>query len=70
MLKVSCGGCASSYQVDERRVPHSGLKMRCPTCGESFVVKRDGTSHEPVDDEHPAIPSVIALPSKNPKDMN
>jgi predicted Zn finger-like uncharacterized protein len=39
MLKVECESCKAPYQIDERRVPAAGLKMRCPKCGHSFVVK-------------------------------
>lgn len=39
MLKVECESCRAPYQVDERRVPEAGLKMRCPKCGNSFLVK-------------------------------
>jgi predicted Zn finger-like uncharacterized protein len=39
MFKVECPGCKAPYQVDERRVPSSGLKMRCPKCGTSFQVE-------------------------------
>ncbi|MCC6217189.1 MAG: zinc-ribbon domain-containing protein [Polyangiaceae bacterium] len=38
MFKVECPGCKAPFQVDERRVPAAGLKMRCPKCGESFRV--------------------------------
>ncbi|MEO7032202.1 MAG: tetratricopeptide repeat protein [Polyangiaceae bacterium] len=38
MFKVECPGCKAPYQVDERRIPSSGLKMRCPKCGTSFKV--------------------------------
>lgn len=38
MLKVECESCRAPYQVDERRVPATGLKMRCPKCGHSFLV--------------------------------
>lgn len=38
MFKVECPGCKAPYQVDERRVPKAGLKMRCPKCGTSFKV--------------------------------
>lgn len=41
MLKVECEGCRSPYQVDERRVPANGLKMRCPKCGTTFIVRND-----------------------------
>ena len=39
MFKVECLGCQAPYQVDERRVPEKGLKMRCPKCGTSFRVE-------------------------------
>jgi predicted Zn finger-like uncharacterized protein len=38
MLKVECESCKAPYQIDERRVPPAGLKMRCPKCGHSFLV--------------------------------
>jgi predicted Zn finger-like uncharacterized protein len=38
MLKVECESCKAPYQVDERRVPPTGLKMRCPKCGHTFLV--------------------------------
>src|SRR3954451_22349992 len=38
MLKVECESCHAPYQVDERRVPATGLKMRCPKCGHTFLV--------------------------------
>lgn len=38
MLKVECESCRAPYQVDERRVPPGGLKMRCPKCGHTFLV--------------------------------
>ncbi len=42
MFEVACPSCKATYQVDERRVPASGLKMRCPKCGESFQVAAPG----------------------------
>jgi predicted Zn finger-like uncharacterized protein len=38
MLQVECESCKAPYQIDERRVPPTGLKMRCPKCGHSFIV--------------------------------
>ena len=40
MFKVECEGCSAPYEIDERRVPASGLKMRCPKCGASFLVRK------------------------------
>ncbi|MBL8609833.1 MAG: zinc-ribbon domain-containing protein [Myxococcales bacterium] len=42
MLKVECESCKAPYQVDERRVPPTGLKMRCPKCGHTFLVTTGG----------------------------
>lgn len=42
MFKVECPSCSAPYQVDERRVPASGLKMRCPKCGHAFIVGPPG----------------------------
>ena len=44
MLDVRCESCQAPYQVDERRVPATGLRMRCPKCGHSFVVQRPVSS--------------------------
>lgn len=48
MIEVECPSCKASYQVDERRVPAAGLKMRCPKCGESFQVSHPTASEEPI----------------------
>ncbi|HEY5146495.1 MAG TPA: zinc-ribbon domain-containing protein, partial [Polyangiaceae bacterium] len=38
MVKVECESCNAPFQIDERRIPPAGLKMRCPKCGHSFLV--------------------------------
>src|SRR5512145_3076090 len=40
MFTVECPGCKATYQVDERRVPAVGLRMRCPKCSTAFVVEK------------------------------
>ncbi len=42
VMQVACPSCAAEYPVDERRLPASGLKMRCPKCGARFHVHPDG----------------------------
>src|SRR4051812_35367221 len=42
MVKVECDGCRAPYRIDEKRIPATGLKMRCPKCGTSLLVKREG----------------------------
>src|SRR5262245_64335144 len=66
MFKVECPGCKAPYQVDERRVPASGLKMRCPKCGTSFHVEvpDDGrrTGPSPVLGEGPGAAAAQGAP--------
>ncbi|MCC6993828.1 MAG: zinc-ribbon domain-containing protein [Deltaproteobacteria bacterium] len=39
-MRVSCEKCASQYNVEDARVPMSGLRMQCTKCGHSFTVER------------------------------
>jgi predicted Zn finger-like uncharacterized protein len=54
MFKVECLGCQAPYQVDERRVPEKGLKMRCPKCGTTFKVEPPSQSTTPSQAPAPA----------------
>src|SRR5689334_7287719 len=61
MLKVECESCKAPYQVDERRVPPTGLKMRCPKCGHTFLVT------DPSKGAAAPQPDVGAAPAERPK---
>ena len=63
MLKVECESCKATYQVDERRVPANGLKMRCPKCGNTFLVKA-GSGEDAAASARKAPP--IAPPAAKP----
>jgi len=39
MLRVECENCKTPSQVDERKVPRTGLTMRCPKCGHNYLVE-------------------------------
>jgi predicted Zn finger-like uncharacterized protein len=60
MVKIECDGCGASYQVDERRIPAGGLRMRCPKCSKSLLVTHEGVASSP---EPPPAPRVPANPS-------
>lgn len=57
MFTVECPECKVTYQVDERRVPANGLRMRCPKCSAAFVVQKP-------DADAPQTPPA-AVPSTN-----
>jgi cellulose synthase operon protein C len=78
MFKVECPGCKAPYQVDERRIPSSGLKMRCPKCGTSFKVDppSDTRSNAPnavlggafgIGDGESAPPPALSAPAPAPR---
>ncbi len=56
MLKVECESCQAPYQIDERRIPKAGLKMRCPQCGHSFLVPNPSAAPEPAQSVPPDVP--------------
>src|SRR5579883_3077241 len=62
MFKVECESCKAPYQIDERRVPSAGLKMRCPKCGHSFVVTLPAANEAPSAD----LPAVVARAPQAP----
>lgn len=64
MLKVECEKCQSPYQVDEKRVPATGLKLRCRKCQHSFLVKVDAAKPEPA--AAPAASIDLDLPAVAP----
>lgn len=65
MFKVQCPGCQASYNVDERRVPETGMKMRCPKCTATFVVKRPDQAAKG-DDLDLDLPAPKGAPAKGP----
>lgn len=39
-MRVACPHCQASYNVDDRRIPVSGLNVRCPKCQNTFPVRK------------------------------
>ncbi|MFH2007257.1 MAG: tetratricopeptide repeat protein [bacterium] len=39
-MKVICEKCGSSYDIENQRIPPSGMTMKCPKCLGSFRVQR------------------------------
>jgi len=39
-VKISCPNCSAAYELDDSRVPPSGLNIKCPKCKNPFTVHR------------------------------
>ncbi|MBX7102327.1 MAG: zinc-ribbon domain-containing protein, partial [Myxococcaceae bacterium] len=35
-VKVACPSCSTTLNIDERKVPASGARIRCPSCQQIF----------------------------------
>ena len=38
-MRVACPHCNVAYNIDDRRVPPGGIKVRCPKCRNAFPVR-------------------------------
>ncbi len=69
MVKVECDGCKAPYQIDEKRIPPTGLKMRCPKCGTNLVVMKPADAGAAPEADLPAPaakPAPKAAPPRPP----
>jgi predicted Zn finger-like uncharacterized protein len=39
-MKITCESCSAQYDLDDNRIPPSGLTMKCPACLHSFTVRK------------------------------
>ncbi|MBN1207479.1 MAG: zinc-ribbon domain-containing protein [Myxococcaceae bacterium] len=51
-MKVSCPSCQTTYNIDDKRIPPGGAKLKCARCQNTFPIR------PPSDD----IPTPIAIP--------
>ncbi len=58
MIKVECESCKAPYELDEKRIPDKGMKMRCPKCGTSFLVTKSGGGASPAPPAPPPSPGI------------
>jgi predicted Zn finger-like uncharacterized protein len=46
-MKITCESCSAQYDLDDNRIPPSGLTMKCPACLHSFTVKKGAAASPP-----------------------
>jgi predicted Zn finger-like uncharacterized protein len=49
-LIVTCEKCATQFQLEEARVPESGIRVRCSVCRHAFFVEHPDSPGEPASD--------------------
>ena len=47
-MKVSCPSCGTNYNIDDKRIPPGGAKLKCAKCQSTFPIKRDAAGDGPV----------------------
>ncbi len=66
-MKVACPHCHAAYSIDDRRVPATGLNVRCPKCRNAFPVRKepsDPVEPGPVPLRPPAPASAPSRPAE------
>lgn len=68
-MKVSCPACSSVLNIDDKKIPAGGARIKCPTCQNVFPVKPAGYASSPSG----AVPlpgssssGVVPLPGSSP----
>jgi predicted Zn finger-like uncharacterized protein len=65
-MKITCEKCSAHYEVDDSRIPASGLTMKCPRCMASLTIKKPGSVDDgwglDLDAVPPAPPPVAPPP--------
>ncbi|WP_375743730.1 zinc-ribbon domain-containing protein [Corallococcus interemptor] len=57
-MKVSCPSCQTNYNIDDRRIPPGGAKLKCARCQTTFPIKADSAGAEAPE----AAPQSAAIP--------
>jgi len=58
-VKISCPNCSAAYELDDARVPPSGLNIKCPKCKNPFTVHRPKAEAT-----KPGVKPVVPLPGQ------
>ncbi len=60
-MLINCPKCSATYELNENLIPEQGKKLRCSSCGEVFVARREDL-HEAAPRTEQAAPETITTP--------
>ncbi len=61
---VICNSCQAKYSVDERKIPSTGVKVKCHKCQNIILIKPPETKVPPVMPSAPSPPKAAPTPPK------
>jgi len=61
-MKVSCPSCQTNYNIDDKRIPPGGAKLKCARCQNTFPIKPGGESAAPATPPPATTQAAIPLP--------
>jgi predicted Zn finger-like uncharacterized protein len=59
-MKVSCPSCQTNYNIDDKRIPPGGAKLKCARCQNTFPIKPGGEATAPA--APPPVTTQAAIP--------
>ena len=57
---VECSHCHTKYNIDEKKVPDSGIKTQCPKCKNIIFIKKEEPTPQPT--TPPEVPTEVTEP--------
>lgn len=66
-MKVSCPSCQTNYNIDDKRIPPGGAKLKCARCQNTFPIKpADAVSAPALAPEPLSTSAAVPLPGSAP----
>jgi predicted Zn finger-like uncharacterized protein len=66
---VECSNCHAKYNVDESKIPDTGIKVKCHKCQSIIFIQKEGSVPEPVQQKPAAAPSPPPQAPAQPRDQ-
>lgn len=63
---LTCPECATSYFVDDSRVPEAGRAVKCSSCGHRWTASREAPAHADAPAPPPEAEPIAAAPAPEP----
>jgi len=64
---VECSNCHAKYNIDESKLPPTGVKVKCRNCQQIMVIKKEEPVSQPIVPEVPAPPEEPEIAPPTPE---